>query len=235
MNENKIQKNRIQHIKMQKFDIRNHAANKRNHAANKGSYAVKKGSLTIEAVLSISIFMILAITLFGTLLSVYLDEKLQWSSMHTLDELTIYAMPFMGHDRFVQTEVNLAALSSIANSTLITNVKRDTGHLVSIEPKSRMSFSEFGVGEYTIHYHFNFLTLNQNQELILPMNAAAMSDGIDFKEDTVFITNYGEKYHLEGCLHLKKSKFGISLEDALKKGYEPCKNCHGESTFNKTK
>lgn len=44
-------------------------------------------------------------------------------------------------------------------------------------------------------------------------------------EQTVYITNTGEKYHRDGCRHLKKSKIPISLSDAQARGYTACKNC----------
>jgi competence protein ComEC len=43
---------------------------------------------------------------------------------------------------------------------------------------------------------------------------------------TVYITDSGEKYHVDGCRYLKKSKHGIALADAKKQGYEPCSVCH---------
>ena len=42
---------------------------------------------------------------------------------------------------------------------------------------------------------------------------------------TVYIANTGKKYHLSGCRSLKKSKIPISLNDAKRKGYEPCSIC----------
>jgi endonuclease G, mitochondrial len=41
----------------------------------------------------------------------------------------------------------------------------------------------------------------------------------------VYITKAGKKYHREGCRYIKKSKIAISLEDAKKKGLQPCKVC----------
>ena len=43
-------------------------------------------------------------------------------------------------------------------------------------------------------------------------------------KETVYITNTGSKYHLDGCRHLK-SKIEVSLQEALDKNLEPCKNC----------
>lgn len=41
---------------------------------------------------------------------------------------------------------------------------------------------------------------------------------------TVYITNSGECYHRQNCSYLSSSK-GITLEDAVQKGYRPCSRC----------
>ena len=43
---------------------------------------------------------------------------------------------------------------------------------------------------------------------------------------TVYITRTGEKYHLDGCRHLSKSKIPTTLGDAKARGYEPCGTCN---------
>jgi methylphosphotriester-DNA--protein-cysteine methyltransferase len=45
-------------------------------------------------------------------------------------------------------------------------------------------------------------------------------------ETTVFITDTGEKYHTERCASVRKSKIAIRLEQAVSRGYEPCKRCN---------
>lgn len=42
---------------------------------------------------------------------------------------------------------------------------------------------------------------------------------------TVYVTKTGTKYHAEYCRYLSKSKIAISLEDAVGRGYSPCKVC----------
>lgn len=44
----------------------------------------------------------------------------------------------------------------------------------------------------------------------------------------VFITNTGEKYHRDGCQHLRQSKIPISLESAKARGYTPCSHCYSD-------
>jgi methylphosphotriester-DNA--protein-cysteine methyltransferase len=45
------------------------------------------------------------------------------------------------------------------------------------------------------------------------------------RDTVVYITKTGEKYHREYCSSLKKSKIDISLGEAVRKGYDPCKQC----------
>jgi hypothetical protein len=45
------------------------------------------------------------------------------------------------------------------------------------------------------------------------------------KEQTVYITKTGKKYHTATCRYLAKSKIPISLKDAKANGYTPCSVC----------
>jgi hypothetical protein len=45
------------------------------------------------------------------------------------------------------------------------------------------------------------------------------------KEIIVYITRTGKKYHRAGCRYLKKSKIPITLKEAKRRGYTPCKVC----------
>jgi len=42
---------------------------------------------------------------------------------------------------------------------------------------------------------------------------------------TVYITKSGAKYHIDGCRYLSKSKIPITLQEAVQRGYTPCKVC----------
>ena len=46
-----------------------------------------------------------------------------------------------------------------------------------------------------------------------------------YKEQTVFVTRTGKKYHRDGCQYLRQSKRKIELSAAINKGYTPCKVC----------
>ncbi len=42
----------------------------------------------------------------------------------------------------------------------------------------------------------------------------------------VYITKTGAKYHKDGCSSLRKSKIPVTLQEAVDRGYEPCKICN---------
>jgi len=189
----------------------------------------EKGSVVIEAVISVSLFMTIAVMVFGLLISVYLDESLQWATLQMREELSFYTMPFMGHDRIVQQEVNLLTISGIASLNLKKQIEiNGLKSLVELTNKTNLSFDEYGNVEYTIHYKYKMPTVFPDNEIVIPICAAVISDGIDYSEGMVYITTYGEKFHKGDCFHLRKSKFGILLGKAKEKGYEACKNCFGK-------
>lgn len=45
------------------------------------------------------------------------------------------------------------------------------------------------------------------------------------KEQTVYITKTGKKYHTATCRYLSRSKISTSLKDAKANGYTPCSIC----------
>jgi len=46
------------------------------------------------------------------------------------------------------------------------------------------------------------------------------------KEQTVYITKTGKKYHRANCQYLSRSKIPTSLKDAKANGYTPCSVCN---------
>ena len=42
---------------------------------------------------------------------------------------------------------------------------------------------------------------------------------------TVFVTKTGEKYHRDGCQHLRQSKIAKELDEAVAAGYTACGRC----------
>lgn len=48
---------------------------------------------------------------------------------------------------------------------------------------------------------------------------------VEYSSETVYVTDTGSKYHKSGCSYLK-SKNEISLDEAERRGYEPCSRCY---------
>lgn len=67
------------------------------------------------------------------------------------------------------------------------------------------------------------ITLNKNASTI-QANAPPATINKD-TETTVFVTQKGNKYHVDGCRYLDEDKTLIYLEEAQLEGYEPCKVC----------
>lgn len=64
------------------------------------------------------------------------------------------------------------------------------------------------------------------EEIIVPSGNDPVSSDMEIKNDTVYITNTGSKYHRDGCSTLSKSCIPISRSDAISAGYDPCGICH---------
>jgi hypothetical protein len=46
---------------------------------------------------------------------------------------------------------------------------------------------------------------------------------------TVYVTENGKKYHAKNCSLAKTGKKGLTLAEAKKGGFEPCKACKAEA------
>ena len=66
-------------------------------------------------------------------------------------------------------------------------------------------------------------SVSQHSKTVTPQRTLAVPVGDD---QIVYITKTGKKYHRDGCSSLRSSKIPIKLEDAIKRGYEPCGRCN---------
>jgi competence protein ComEC len=60
---------------------------------------------------------------------------------------------------------------------------------------------------------------------IVPAQVPAPQQQVQTKEQTVYITKTGKKYHRATCRYLSKSKIPITLKDAKANGYTACSVC----------
>ena len=71
---------------------------------------------------------------------------------------------------------------------------------------------------------WGFLIAADLQETAGVRDAAVQNAYLDKESQTVYGTDKGKKYHLEGCRYLKDSKRPLSLDEA-RKSYSPCRVC----------
>lgn len=62
-------------------------------------------------------------------------------------------------------------------------------------------------------------------QLARPPSEVEAATVTDKKDEIVYITRTGEKYHRASCQHLRRSKIGTKKSEAIKQGYAPCKAC----------
>jgi competence protein ComEC len=55
--------------------------------------------------------------------------------------------------------------------------------------------------------------------------APAPQKKVETKEETVYVTKTGKKYHRATCRYLSRSKISTSLKDAKANGYTACSVC----------
>lgn len=179
----------------------------------------RKGSVALEAAVSFSFALCLILLVLGGVISVVASEESDWAALHSVSDLDF------AHNALVDTP-RLDSLMSASIATLSFRSTMAPSTLAVPLGMVRSKPDEYGSLCLGFQYKFQVAGIRKTDSIILPLGGYKVSDGIDFKEETVYITRTGEKYHKEGCFHLRKSKFGISLENAVNQGYEPCKHCN---------
>lgn len=185
-----------------------------------------KASVTIEAALVITISMILIITLVGSILSLYIDEQLEFAFLNAKNELEVVSMPFIGHEKVIRRTINEAILSDIGAWLYNRELEKFEIDQLIHNLKVEVTFDDLGMGQYKLAYDYTLPTFLGRHQFALPFAPVVYSDGDQRTNKTVFITTYGERFHKSECHYLRKSKFGISIDKAREEGYTPCKVCY---------
>lgn len=178
----------------------------------------RRGSIAIEAATAFVFALLILASLLGTLISVVAADRSDWRAMRTVENVAV-----LHNAMFDRKAVDLAAV--MAASTVDFGAALSGGF-------SKMNLPVFGryddYGNIQLNFDYKFAIngIKSGDYIVLPLGGYQVSDGVDFKKETVYITRTGERYHKDGCFHLRKSKFGIDIEDAKVRGYTPCKNCH---------
>jgi len=178
----------------------------------------EKGSVTIEATIVISLVLMLLFGCLGTLLTIFVDTQMEWAVQSASDEMNIIGIPFSDRTDLLRDLMWIKINKQVKN--------RSINNFVEIRELSYKKVNGHEINMWEVSYDYKFISFAENEKIQVPFKTGNENDGLKFESSTVYITTYGEKYHMEQCFHLRKSKFPIDLDEALKKGYEPCKNCH---------
>lgn len=182
----------------------------------------KRGSTSIEALI---VVVILIIALF----QMYL---------FTANHVDLIKVEMIGVDisntLTYQSELlpNEALLASPAYHLWLNKAFKDAlgkvGVSGNLDWTLRKSYYDTHLGEGVVHIELtrNYLFFSQKSKVVYHFKNLFRGN-CDQTGGYVYITNYGEKYHKNTCWHLYASKIPLLLKEAVKRGYEACKNCGG--------
>ncbi len=179
----------------------------------------ERGSLALEAALSFSFALILVFSALGTLLTLYIDTHVEWAVKNSSDQIRwapelLNNQPVLTKTLFNDLLEGMIVEKGLINLIKEVSIKRDE----NIYPM---------VDQWKITYDYTFFSFKTSGETTVFFMNGLPNDGLSMETATVFITTYGERYHIESCFHLRKSKYPVDLKEAQRRGYTACKNCHG--------
>lgn len=177
----------------------------------------ERASISIEALIAMTLFLLTTFYLFGMFYSLYVDSNIQWCMSETVDEIALIPMEF---------NLSSASYDLLLRQRLISKVKtKGLETFVEINHTFRSKKILSDTLLWKVKYTYRFLGLKKSDIWIVPIKLSPKGDQMDYKDDLVFVTNYGEKYHHLECRYLWKSRFLRKKEDAIQSKYTPCKVC----------
>lgn len=177
----------------------------------------EKGSITLEAVIVISVLIVVAFLLFGLFHSRSIDQTIQWKMTEVADEVAL--LP-------VESSENHLLADPLLRARLAQKLK-DEGvqNSVKIKTTFKSKMMEGDALLWVVHYEYTFLSPLKGNQWAIPVKLNGGGDDIDYEDEIVFVTKYGEKYHRAGCRYLWNSQFIRSRQWAEETQYDPCKVC----------
>lgn len=142
-------------------------------------------------------------------------------------------------------EIGHIVLGHLGDINDIYEKERDCGcfanELLGYMP-NRMAGIFCGIGAVVAVLVSGIILFNQNYSITqntpqdtgvnitISIDENVLSEHILTETTSVYITQYGEKFHLEGCRHIKNKDnlIKVSIAEAVKAGYEHCETCFDE-------
>ena len=174
----------------------------------------ERGSLSVEASMSIMVFVVAMGSLLLILSDLGYKEKVHQTLYETVQQMTLIDL---------QSSSECYGLAS--GLVLVKHPKDAKGLHVS---QAVLSDN----GTFTVRLSWRTrLPVGGNYEQQCQLTGRVITRGFDgiscVKGIEVYVTNTGKKYHLKGCNHLRLSCQPMLRSEAIKNGYEPCWHCVG--------
>ena len=174
----------------------------------------KRGSVSVEAAISLMIFILAAASLIYIMRDLQTQERVRQGTFEVSRQMATVD---------IQNDVQCFALAQLmwaAND----NAKKEKAVLKGAH------LEKDGTFELEVTWRLA-LPLGQSINYKYELKNRLLTRGFDGisqnEDDLVYVTETGGKYHLSGCYHLAKSQKTLTKKEAVKNGYGPCWHCVG--------
>ena len=174
----------------------------------------QRGSLSIEASISLLIFVIAASSLLFIMRDLGYKERVHQQLYEVIHQIQL--VDLQNNTECFGLATALMAVESKDEGYYLrvskTNFEKDGSFSVALSWRSRLPIGNTYEQKYSL-----------SSRLIMRGH-----DGVSAsKNQLVYITDTGKKYHLKNCIHLSRSSTPIQRSEAIKNDYQPCWNCVG--------
>lgn len=174
----------------------------------------KRGSVSVEAAISLMIFIMAAAGLIYLMRDLQTQERVRQGTFEISRQMAAVD---------IQNDAQCFALAQLlwlSND----NVKNEKVFLTEAH------LEKDGTFELEVKWDLA-LPLGQKVRHEYELKNRLLTRGYDGisqnEDDLVYVTDTGGKYHLSGCYHLAKSQKTLTKKEAVKNGYGPCWHCVG--------
>lgn len=186
----------------------------------------EKGIITIEAVISMSVVIVLMTFMIFFLNTFYINEVINQSMYATAVKIN--------HSNLtadVSSNTNMLQEKIIEKSIdkkLDKYLKNDKLRELTKDRKINYNLKE-KKGIINLKYSLNLIYFKKDFEKEIYFNSFIHKNlNIPLNQRVVYKTKTGKRFHKGSCFHLYNSKIKTNITDAYNEGLTPCKHCFEE-------
>lgn len=192
-------------------------------ATNDEKSREQRGSLTIEALLVMTMLLLILFTTIGFAYAEHIEVEMMAEMQATSSDMSVFMLVPLNTSEYPQKVVVTNLLNIWSQSQLQDAFKGD--HLITKINTSQSYLDNEEIYMWHVTYEVALPLLSLKKTAVLPV-ASVYDKRINQTNDlTLYITRTGECYHLETCYHLRQSKIKTTKSEAIENGYRPCKVC----------